>query len=97
MCFSMPKLDRPVEFACTVADLAPGRLYRDPDGKTFMVTSGVPGSSYDGSITVVRLDDGVLIEIRSDLRLGYDREGRLYASRRLNAPPIDDANNSVSP
>lgn len=78
MCFSMPKLTRQVEFACTVGDLAPGRVYRDPEGRTYMVTDA-------GS--VVRLDDGTLQAIDEALRLGYDREGRLYASRRLNAKP----------
>jgi hypothetical protein len=73
-----------VEFVCAVGDLKPGQRYRDPDGNEFLITDGLP--AFDSFATVVNVATGEMKQVRTHIRLGYDRLGRLYAARRLNPP-----------
>lgn len=66
---------------CQVGDLKPGMRFRTPDGSEYMITDA---ETVDGLTGVVKLANGQLDIERSDLKLGRDRRGRLYASRYLN-------------
>ena len=75
-----------------VGDLAPGEVFRTPDGKSFMVLS-LP-ADFDGYTRCVDLANGAVATIPNSVRLGRDRGYRLYASRYLNpapAAPLDSA------
>src|SRR4051794_23659582 len=90
---SMCIRNRKVTLVCTVANLAPGTQYRDPAGETWLMTD-LPQTTDSRDLqhdvpegpmsTVVNLSTGHVTQVRSDIRLGYDRKGRLYAARRLN-------------
>lgn len=70
---------------CTVGDLKPGQKYRDPDGQTWLVTDLPAEAGYQDTLTVVvNVETGHTKQVANGIKLGYDREGRLYAGRYLN-------------
>lgn len=78
----------PIAPVCRVGHLLAGEKYRDPAGETYLVldvaTNLLPLSP---TTVVVNIRTGKVIEARSDIHLGRDRKGRLYAARQLNRAP----------
>lgn len=70
---------------CKVGDLKPGQRFRDPDGNEFLIADGFLIVNVATGAVVSTLD-WVGNGYRKDVRLGTDRQGRLYASRFLNPP-----------
>ncbi|HYT89470.1 MAG TPA: hypothetical protein VEL76_12260 [Gemmataceae bacterium] len=73
--------NRPPTLVCTIGDLFAGASYHDPDGDTFVVTDRARDAD---STTVVNLRTGRVTPVYSDVKLGRDEKGRLYASTYLN-------------
>lgn len=72
---------------CTVGDLKPGQQFRTQDGTTILVTN----------LGWVEVETGRAIDVDlSNLNLGRDRAGRLYASRSLN-PQILEVEEEITP
>jgi hypothetical protein len=69
---------------CTVGDLRPGEQYRTPDGNTQMVLN--LAADRDGFVRVADTQ-GQVTSVANSIKLGTDRQGRLYASRYLNPQP----------
>lgn len=90
----------PPALVCTVGDLLPGAEYHDPNGETWMVlnlprtaedtivvnTGNRRGGNPNTFGNALNNDElkGLVTAVRSNLRLGYDRDGRFYASTFLN-------------
>lgn len=68
---------------CTVGELPHGSNYRDPNRNAWLVTKPTVNANPNTRV-VVNLTTGAIEEHPSDLKLGRDRCGRLYASRTLN-------------
>ena len=95
MCYENRNLNKVL--VCTVGDLYAGRQYRTPDGQTMLVTDAgnadSPGleaiceSLGEGQTLVINLRTGEFDKVSNSVKLGKDREGRLYASRFLNGDP----------
>lgn len=74
---------------CQVGDLMAGQRFRTPEAVEYMVLS-LP-ADFDSHTRVANIMTGTVANINNSVKLGRDRQGRLYASRYLNQQPKPDA------
>lgn len=91
MCTEVERLANRTQ-VCTVGDLTPGQNFRTQDGGSLMVVD-LPPTKEDRVYTVNT--DGHVGEVNANIKLGRDRQGRLYASRFLNPHALEQAFNAA--
>ncbi len=88
----------PPPFICTVGELTPGQWFHDPNGETWMVLGDQPRTNDstmvintgngNGKLNPFGMSNdelkGKITPMYNSIRLGTDRDGRLYASTYLN-------------